>query len=41
MIDHGAHPVGVGAKVRVTGGRAPTGSRKTCALWRVSLIEAL
>jgi len=33
--------VGVGAKVRVTGGRAPTGSRQTCALWAVTLIESL
>jgi hypothetical protein len=33
--------VGVGAKVRVTGGRAPTGSRKACVLWQVSLIEGL
>jgi hypothetical protein len=34
--------VGVGSKVRITGGRAPTGgAREACALWQVSLIEAL
>jgi hypothetical protein len=34
--------VGVGAKVRITGGRAPTGDkRETCGLWKVDLIEAL
>jgi hypothetical protein len=34
--------VGVGSKVRITGGRAPAGgARETCALWKVSLIESL
>ncbi|MDC0744715.1 hypothetical protein [Polyangium mundeleinium] len=34
--------VGVGAKVRITGGRSPAGGkRETCSLWQVSLIEAL
>ncbi|MDI3283837.1 hypothetical protein [Polyangium sp. 15x6] len=34
--------VGVGSKVRITGGRAPAGGkREACALWQVSLIEAL
>ncbi|MDI1446306.1 hypothetical protein [Polyangium sp. 6x1] len=34
--------VGVGAKVRITGGRAPAGGkREACSLWAVTLIEAL
>jgi hypothetical protein len=38
--------VGTGAKVRVTGGRAPVDgrgapNREMCALWNVDLIEAL
>lgn len=34
--------VGVGSKVRITGGRSPAGGqRETCSLWKVSLIEAL